>query len=161
MFFSFEFKKVLFMRHLSIVMAIYALVTGLARADSNVNWPANLPDAGVLMRQNEQMFKPNQNQRGFKVALPPALEISESTSITAQHFNFVGAKRLSSEELTVVTDQFLHRPLNQHELQHLTDSVAARYRQSGWLVRVYIPQQDVNQSDISILILENTPSSAR
>lgn len=149
------------MRHSYIPISVFGLLAGLAHADSSVNWPANLPDAGVLMRQNEQFIKPNARQLVPKTTLTPALVLTESTVITAQHFKFLGATRLSTDQLTVVTDQFLDRALNQHDLQQLTETVAARYRQSGWFVRVYIPQQDINQSDISIQILENTPSSAR
>lgn len=113
------------------------------------------------MRQTEQSLTPSPIQRGLQAPLPQALELSDTTVIRADHFNFVGAKRLTPEQLTQVTDQYLNRALNKNDLFHLTESVAARYRQSGWFVRVYIPQQDINQSDISIQILENMPSSAR
>lgn len=149
------------MRHTSKAIAVMTLLSGLARADNNVNWPANLPDAGVLMRQNEQIGNPNARHRVPEVVFAPALAVTDATVITAKNFKFLGAKRLTPEQLTVVTDQFLNRALNQHDLHRLTDAVTARYRQSGWFVRVYIPQQDIDKSDISIQILENTPSSAR
>jgi hemolysin activation/secretion protein len=68
---------------------------------------------------------------------------------------------LSSDQLQAIAQPYLDRPLNQHELEHLTDTVTQAYRSSGWLVRVYIPQQDLSQSELTVQILENMPSSAR
>jgi hemolysin activation/secretion protein len=68
---------------------------------------------------------------------------------------------LSNDQLQAIAQPYLDRPLNQHELEHLTDTVTQAYRRSGWLVRVYIPQQDLSQSELTVQILENMPSSAR
>ena len=122
-----------------------------------------LPDAGALMRQNEQMLKFDQTQRQAqrRELLPPAMTLTQASLVNPKKIKFLGAKLLSSDQLQAIAQPYLDRPLNQHELEHLTDTVTQAYRRSGWLVRVYIPQQDLSQSELTVQILENMPSSAR
>lgn len=122
-----------------------------------------LPDAGTLMRQNEQMLKFDQTQRQAQrlELLPPAMTLTQASLVNPKKIKFLGAKLLSNDQLQAIAQPYLDRPLNQHELEHLTDTVTQAYRSSGWLVRVYIPQQDLSQSELTVQILENMPSSAR
>ena len=122
-----------------------------------------LPDAGALMRQNEQMLKFDQTQRQAQrlELLPPAMTLTQASLVNPKKIKFLGAKLLSNDQLQAIAQPYLDRPLNQHELEHLTDTVTQAYRRSGWLVRVYIPQQDLSQSELTVQILENMPSSAR
>ena len=71
------------------------------------------------------------------------------------------AKLLSEDLLQAVAKAYLDRSLDAHELEHLTNAVSDAYRRAGWVVRVYIPQQDLSQNDLIVQILENSPSSAR
>ena len=41
-----------------------------------------------------------------------------------------------------------------HELQHLTDAVSEAYRQAGWLVRAYIPRQDLSGPELTVQVIE-------
>ena len=122
-----------------------------------------LPDAGALMRQNEQMLKFEQMQRNAqrRDSYPPAMALTQTTVVTPKHIKFLGAKLLPDAQLQAVAQPYLDRPLGQHELEHLTAAITDAYRRAGWLVRVYIPAQDLSQTDLNIQILENMPSSAR
>ena len=146
----------LFMRLTPVTIVVFALVCVPAAAQT-------IPDAGALMRQNEQMFRQQQLQRNAqrRESFPPAMVLNDSTQVTAQRIKFLGANLLPNEQLQAAVQPFLNRPLNPHELQHLTETVEQTYRRSGWLVRVYIPQQDLSQTDLNIQILENMPSSGR
>jgi len=137
-------------------------IVALALCGSSV-CAQTVPDAGALMRQTEQLLKQEQMQRNAqrRESFPPAMVFTEATVFTPQSIKFLGAKRLSNEQLQAVAQPYLGRPLNQHELEHLTDAVVQTYRRAGWLVRVYIPQQDAYQADLYIQILENMPSSGQ
>lgn len=118
----------------------------------------NLPtyDAGALIRQTEQMMRQNQMMQGIqkREPLPPAAVIHESTIVQVASFKFSGNKRLSAEQLESATAAFVNRPLNAHELQHLTEAVSEAYRQAGWLVRAYIPRQDLAAPEITLQVIE-------
>jgi hemolysin activation/secretion protein len=145
-----------FMRHSIVCFGALSIL-------STSVWTQTIPDAGSLMRQNEQSIKFEQMQRNAqrRESYPPAMTFTEATAVTATQIKFLGAKLLGNEQLQGVVQPFLNRPLNPNDLGHLTDAVANAYRRSGWLVRVYIPQQDLSQSELNIQILENMPSSGR
>ena len=123
----------------------------------------NIPDAGALMRQNEQYIRQEQMQRNalLRKSFLPEMQMSESTQVTPKRIRFLGAKLLSEDLLQAVAKPYLDRSLDSHELEHLTNAVSDAYRRAGWVVRVYIPQQDLSQNDLIVQILENSPSSAR
>ena len=141
---------------LTPVAALCLCATGLLPAQT-------IPDAGALMRQNEQMLKFEQMQRNAerRHSYPPAMALTQTTVVTPKHIKFLGAKLLPDAQLQAVAQPYLDRPLGQHELEHLTAAITDAYRRAGWLVRVYIPAQDLSQTDLNIQILENMPSSAR
>ena len=115
-------------------------------------------DAGALMRQNEQSIQAQQQQMASKrVLLPPAAVLSDSTVVKPDRFKFLGNQRLSTEQLLAVTVPFANRPLNKHDLLYLTDAVVQEYRKAGWLVRAYIPQQNLAGPELSIQVVESIP----
>lgn len=126
-------------------------------------WAQTIPDAGALMRQNEQMFKQEQMQRYAqrRSAFPPVMALNDDTQVTPERIKFLDAKLLTERQLQVVAEPYLKRALNQHDLHLLMDAVEQAYRSAGWIVRVYIPQQDLTQAELRIQIQEKMPASAR
>ena len=115
-------------------------------------------DAGALMRQNEQSIQAQQQQMASKrVLLPPAAVLSDSTVVKPDRFKFLGHQRLSHAQLQAVTVPFANRTLNKHDLLYLTDAVVQEYRKAGWLVRAYIPQQNLAGPELSIQVIESIP----
>jgi hemolysin activation/secretion protein len=142
------------MRYTPSVMAVLALFC------SNVG-AQNIPDAGALMRQTEQMMRQEQMQRNVdrREALPPAMVLSEATLVTAQRFKFNGNKLFTTEQLQAVVASFTNRPLNQNDLQHLTHVVTEAYRQIGWVVQAYIPRQSLTGVELTVQVMETIPPS--
>jgi len=122
-----------------------------------------IPDAGALMRQTEQTLRLEQMQRNAqrRESFPPAMRLTDSTVVTPKSIKFSGAKLLTNDQLQAVAQPYVGRELNAHELEHLTEAIAQIYRRDGWLVRVYIPQQDLSQSELNIQIIESMPPSGR
>ncbi|WP_161499660.1 POTRA domain-containing protein [Limnohabitans sp. TS-CS-82] len=144
------------MSFLSPISAVFVLFSATVSAQ-------NIPDAGALMRQNEQSIRQDQMQRNalMRQSFLPEMQMSQTTRVTPNRIRFLGAKLLSQEVLQAVAKPYLDRALDAHELEQLTQVVSDAYRRAGWVVRVYIPQQDLTQNDLIVQILENTPSSAR
>ncbi len=137
-----------------------ALLASHAVAQQNNVIPPTY-DAGALVRQTEQMMRQSQMQQAAqkRELLPPAATLTEATVVQAERFKFIGNKRLSADQLQVVAASYTHRPLNQHDLQHLLDAISEGYRQTGWLVQAYIPRQDLTGSEITIQVIETIPPS--
>ena len=149
-------KLGVFMSFLSPISAVFVLFSATVSAQ-------NIRDAGALMRQNEQSIRQDQMQRNalMRQSFLPEMQMSQTTRVTPNRIRFLGAKLLSQEVLQAVAKPYLDRALDAHELEHLTNAVSDAYRRAGWVVRVYIPQQDLTQNELIVQILENTPSSAR
>ena len=141
------------MRRTSFISAFFVVFSVNAVAQ-------NVPDAGSLMRQTEQNIRLSEMQRSVRIrdALPPEAEFTDKTSVVAKRFKFNGNTRLAEDRLLAAVKPFANRPLNQNDLQHLTDAVTETYRQSGWLVDAYIPGQDLSARELTIQIIENIPS---
>lgn len=114
------------------------------------------PDAGSLRQQIEQ-------QRSLplppaaplpRVALPPEIQSLTGIRVRTKAFRFAGNTLLSSEQLATAVADFASRELDFSGLQRATDAVAAAYREAGWIVRVYLPEQDVSEGVITLQVVE-------
>jgi hemolysin activation/secretion protein len=137
------------MRNFSLLPAI-ALVAGHAAGI------AAQPDAGALQQQIESERRPALPPSAIPVTpSEPALQkTSPGGVVTVKAFQFAGNTLLSSEALAREVASYLNRPLQFAELQQAAAAVANAYRQAGWLVRAYLPEQDVSSGTVTIQIVE-------
>ncbi len=114
------------------------------------------PDAGALRQQIEQ-------QRDLP--LPPAVRPQRSAptaaarppagaTVTVRSFRFAGNTLLSAAQLAPAVNSFLQRPLGFEDLQRAADAVAAVYREAGWVVRVFLPEQDISEGVVTLQVVE-------
>lgn len=119
-------------------------------------WSQSLPDAGSVRQQIEQ-------QR----ALPlPSAPVGRQAATMAEHktrsglsfsvanFEFKGNTLIASGVLAPVVSGYLNRPINFEDLQMAADAVAAKYRELGWIVRVYLPEQDISAGTVTLQVIE-------
>jgi hemolysin activation/secretion protein len=74
--------------------------------------------------------------------------------VTVRQFRFAGNTLLSAGQLSLAVAKFLNRPLDFTQLQLAASTIADAYRQAGWVVRAYLPQQDIQDGTVSIQIVE-------
>ena len=141
------------MRCSSSVALLLTLVSLQATAQT-------VPDAGSLMRQTEQMLRSNPVNTPRREALPPAMAIDASTSVVVKRIQFAGYKYLSLETLRQLARPYEGRTLDGSDLQHLTYAISEAYRQTGWVVQVYVPRQNLQTGDLQIQIIETVPPSS-
>jgi hemolysin activation/secretion protein len=117
----------------------------------------NQPDAGSLLRQQEQLQPPTPGTlppREPEEVLPP-LVIGEGETVLVKEVRFVGAVDLVPDaELQEVVAEAIGARLDFKGLQSLVQRVTAVLKQKGWfLARAYLPRQDVTEGIIQIAIL--------
>jgi len=134
-------------------------VAVLALCSANVSAQAPTYDAGALMRQAEQSFQQNQMQRNLQKrdALPPEMVLNDATSLTVERFKFQGNKLFSNEQLQRVAAPYADKTLNQHDVNQLIRDISEAYRQTGWLVQVYIPRQNLDAKELMVQVVESIP----
>ena len=129
-----------------------------------VEWPTNnanaqvLPDAGALQQQIDRGRMQSLPPGGVleRPAPPPPALTSPSggTMVTVHSFRFAGNKLVESAELAKAVADYLNRPLTFADLQEAAAAVANTYREAGWIVRAYLPRQDVSGGTVTIQIVE-------
>ena len=142
------------MRQTYLAVAIFCLNSGV--------FAQNVPDAGSLMRQTEQMMRQSQMQNQMKQSqpLPPAMDWTDFSAATVQSFKFSGNKIFKTAQLTQIASPFLNRPLTQQDFQRLTHTITEAYRASGWLVQAYIPRQNLSGGEVLVQVIEAIPPSS-
>jgi hemolysin activation/secretion protein len=142
-------------RAASICILLSAAATVLAPIAA---WSQALPDAGSVLRQiEEQQGRQLPPAAPPEIApAPPPLESIGGATVTVTEFRFAGNSLISSDELAPHVAQYVGRPLDFAELQNAAIAVATAYREADWVVRAYLPRQDVTAGIITIQIVEAT-----
>ena len=134
--------------------ALFLLLTGCLCA---LSAPAQTPpDAGALRQQIEQGREPTLPQplQAAKPAEPAALAPTNGLLITVTAFRLIGNTLIETDQLQAALREFLNRPLDYNQLQYAAAVVAEVYRSAGWVVRAYLPEQDIEGGVVSIQIVE-------
>ncbi|HEX5338405.1 MAG TPA: ShlB/FhaC/HecB family hemolysin secretion/activation protein [Gallionella sp.] len=130
-----------------LALAALLVVTSVAQAQ---------PDAGTLLQQLEKdqpQLLPRQ-MAPSKPLEPAPLKAPSGLSVTVKEFRFAGNTLLSAEQLAPAVAPYLNRPLGMDDLRKAAAAVADAYRQAGWIVRTYLPQQDIRDGIVTIQIVE-------
>ena len=146
-------KVLIGVNHIKIIGAL--LLSQLA-FNSFAQLRSPQPDAGSIYKQIEQ---------GLKLPTPslgeerkPA-EVSKEASpselrVTVTKFNILGNSLLSEVQIDEVVKPFLGKALTFDDLQKVVQILIEQYRQSGWVVRAYLPKQEVGNGEIVIQVVE-------
>lgn len=113
------------------------------------------PDAGSLLRQVEPArVAPPPPPAPARTAPPPLLHLPGEATVQVARFDIAGHTLLDTARLQAAVAGYLNRPLNFAELQRAAGAVADAYRDAGWVVRTYLPQQDVTSGRVTIQVVE-------
>lgn len=125
--------------------------------------PVLVADAGSLMQQNEQSIKPHlpstDNLR--LLSLPPPMTLPEQFGMTVRRVYFLGNSRISKSQLYPAVQPFLNRPLVAADIDKMKAAVTNFYRQMGWIVEVYLPQQALDQNELTLQVVEDLRHSGK
>jgi hemolysin activation/secretion protein len=113
------------------------------------------PDAGALRQQIERQIPQTlPGEQKPLTALPPEYKPAPGLAVTVKQFRFDGHTRLTAEQLAPALVSFTNRPLDFAGLQQAMAAVSEAYRAAGWLVRVYLPRQDITDGIVTLQIVE-------
>lgn len=120
-------------------------------------------DAGSLQQQIDR----NQVMRLPRLLAPapgPAPRVQRAPGgprVTLSRFVIRGHTLLPEAELQAALAAYLGRPLSFSELEDAAAEVGQRFREQGWTVRVFLPEQDIVQGVATIEVVEATLGEIR
>ena len=122
-----------------------------------------VPDAGAIRQQIDSLQPRRLTAPGSRDVQPKteALLPLSGVTVTVQQFVLTGNTLISSTELQQVLQPYLSRTLDFTQLQSAAATVAARYRRSGWVVRVFLPRQEIHQGVVTIQVVESVLGKVR
>ena len=131
---------------------LFALIAFALAANASAQ-PA--VDAGALQQQLER----DRSKALPELPKPPQPDATQPPAAVGPNFKvsefvFVGNTLLSQAQLQTVVAKYLGQNLSYAQLQMVAAAVAEAYRQAGWVVRSYLPQQEVSNGVVSIQIVE-------
>lgn len=132
----------------ALASLIVTFIPGLGYAQA-------VPGAGTLLQQIERPQHPALPPKAEPLFVPPpVLQSLGGETLIVNDFKFAGNTLLTSAQLAPAVARFKGRALSFAELQNAAIAVATTYRKAGWVVRAYLPQQDITGGTVTIQIVE-------
>lgn len=134
----------------------FFLPTVLMLALSNTTWSQTTPDAGSISQQLTplQKFTLPQAEPLPKTLPAQGLAPRSNAKVWVQSFQFSGNQLLSTPQLSATLAPFTGRDLFFEELQGAANTIATAYREAGWIVRVFLPEQEISAGVITLQVVE-------
>lgn len=133
---------------ISATLVTLALLWSMAGAQT-------APDAGSLLQQIDQQRGPVLPPKADPPLPPPApMQSIGGEAVSVKSFTFAGNTLLGDAQLQPAVAGFLNRPLTFSELQNAAAAAATAYRDIGFVVRVYLPQQDITGGVVKLQVIE-------
>jgi hemolysin activation/secretion protein len=115
-----------------------------------------MPDAGSILQQLErekikQIPKPAIKEEEKKSTTSPS---HSQVSVLIKSVTFNGNTIISNNQLNLIVKPYINQTLNFSDIQDMVTKVANFYRESGWLAKVYLPEQNLSEGNITIEIKE-------
>ena len=114
------------------------------------------PNAGQILQQIETEQIETLPDEKIPAVIPTEKVIDKKSgpTVTVSKFLLQGNTLISNDTLEVSLEAYLNRPLGFVELKQAAVDIAQIYRDQGWIVRTFIPQQDFVDGQVSIQVIE-------
>ena len=114
------------------------------------------PSSGSLLQEIESQ----QPSRGLPAVVPKALpevppaDLTQEKKYFVKNFKFVGNVQISENDLNMVLKNYVNRSLTFNQFQAAAAAISEAYRDRGWLVKAFLPSQDITEGTVAIHIIE-------
>ena len=131
------------------------VLTMLSASGMAVHAQVNI-DAGSILRQTERDLVAPLPVPGVKPRPSgPQRQVTPSdATVQVRGFELRGNTLLSTEQLLTALTPFTDRVMSLNQLKEAADAVTITYREAGWMVRAYLPQQEIKDGIVTIQIVE-------
>lgn len=111
------------------------------------------PDAGALQRETGREA-PGRLPAAPLAVPAPMKQAAKGATVTVRAFAIEGATLVPADELAALLADLVGQSLTLMDLERAAQRLAAHYRARGWLVRVYLPAQEIKDGVVRIAVVE-------
>jgi hemolysin activation/secretion protein len=119
------------------------------------------PDAGQLLRDANRSPAAPVPARPPELPPPASTEPAAGPRVQVTAFKLSGITLLPETEVQARLAPFVGQPAAMADLRRAADSVAELYRERGYLVRAFLPEQALADGVVAITVLEGRLGSVR
>ena len=156
--------------HLAMRFYFSFLLVGLAGVNFAVAAPGPTPGDQDLIRERQERLLEEQRRRleelqdlpGKQISPTAPAQAADSRCFPVKGIEIKGADSLSSRERESVLKPYTGQCLGVSQLNELLKSITNRYIDRGLVTsRAYLPQQDMSQGRLQVLVVEGTLESLK
>ena len=156
--------------HLPMRFYFSFLLVGLAGVNFAVAAPGPTPGDQDLIRERQERLLEEQRRRleelqdlpGKQISPTAPAQAADSRCFPVKDIEIKGADSLSSRERESVLKPYTGQCLGVSQLNELLKSITNRYIDRGLVTsRAYLPQQDMSQGRLQVLVVEGTLESLK
>lgn len=134
-------------------------VLALSSATSWANGFA--PEAGNMMANHQDMLasRASAPPEGFPLEYYPKLRWTDDFSIHVEHISIEGNSLVAPQKLQMAVKDFVGKRMLVGKLSAVSTAVAKAYKDSGYRVKAYIPEQTFARGRLVVQVIEADPIS--
>ncbi len=148
------------MRLFPALAVMWLLAFGSAvHAQTLQDVPASADPSRAGQQFRTPVLSPREVTAGQEPAVQPVLPraLKETESFVLQSVNLQGNHTLTEETLRPLYAKLLGQRVGLEELQSIAEAITAYYRREGYILsQAMVPEQEVEQGTVTILVIEGT-----
>lgn len=135
----------------------YKTILGLGLAWVPCVWaqssPSLAPDSGSIQRDIQKSMQPKAPVQTQPIAAPVAPVVaSGDVTFKVVRFDVEGSQIMDKKAIDAVLASWLNRELDLAELRRVVPALEEAYQQKGWLARVSLPPQDIQDGVVRLVV---------
>ena len=137
-------------------LSAYLTVLSLAAAHTVASANGFSPDAGSMMSNTQASLATHEGQpvESFPIEYYPRLRWTDDFSVKVNSISIQGNTLVPTDKLQVAVKGYVGRRLMVEKLSTVSAAVTKAYKDSGYRVKAYIPDQTFSQGRLVVQVIE-------
>lgn len=118
------------------------------------------PDAGSMLSNSEEIFAAPEAKslEAFPIEYYPRLRWTDDFSVKVDSITIQGNELMPTDKLQLAVKGYVGKRLMVEKLTSVSAAVTRAYRDSGYRVQAYIPDQSFAYGRLVVQVIEKTPN---
>ena len=141
-------------------LSAYLTVLSLAAAHTAVSANGFAPDAGTMLSNTQDLMAAREGQalEAFPIEYYPRLRWTDEFSVRVSSIAIQGNALMPTDKLQVAVKGYVGKRLMVEKLSTVSAAVTRAYKDAGYRVKAYIPDQSFTNGRLVVQVIEGGSS---